>query len=151
MCLFYAKKVTTEKDITVYKVLCVRKPFKWEISNCEEYHSPYHKETTWALSERKDLEFPDAEIYTQMFRDSPQFDRVVMVEGNAFHSFRDCEAAANEVLRLKRDSPDETFVVGEFIIPKDCRYIYEGYYSYATSYASSSLIFYRLCGTTPKD
>ena len=112
------------------------------LSNIKEYCSPYYRDTTWHFQERKDIAAYEPELVCQVSLFDGGYFRI---QGNAFHSFKDKEKALEEAgnLEYMRDEPVGVYVVGEFIIPKDSRYVYEGLYSGSVSYASSSLIF---CG-----
>lgn len=149
MCLYSAKKVTPEEDILVYKVLRIRKR-SVNLLNIKEYCSPYHWDTVWYLRERKDIDASEPELVRQVSMFEGEYFRI---QGNAFHSFKNKEKAMEEAgyLELMLDEPEGVYVVGEFIIPKDSRYVYEGSYSGSVSYASSSLVFHGLCKTTTKD
>ena len=149
MCLYSAKKVTPEDDILVYKALRVTKRSE-NLLTIKEYCSPYHWETRWHSRERKDIDASEPELVRQASLFEGEYFRI---QGNAFHSFKDKEKALEEAgyLEYMHDEPVGVYVVGEFIIPKDSRYVYEGSYSGSVSYASSSLVFRGLCKATPKD
>lgn len=144
MCLYSAKNITHEDDILVYKVLRVTKQSE-KLSNVKEYCSPYHRDTTWHFRERKDIDASEPELvrHESVFFEEECFE----IKGKAFHSFKDKEKALEEAyfIALMRDEPEDVYIVGEFIIPKDSRYVYEGLYYGSVSYASSSLIFQSFC------
>ena len=139
MCLYSAKKVTPEEDILVYKALRIRKR-SVNLLNIKEYCSPYHRDTTWYLHERKDIDAPEPELEYQI---TPFEGECFKVQGNAFHSFNEKMKAIDEAeyLACMHEEPIDNYVVGKFIIPKDSKYVFVGKYSGGISYASSSLIF----------
>ena len=149
MCLYSAKKITPEDDILVYKALRVRKRNE-NLLTIKEYCSPYHWDTVWYFRERKDIDASQPDLLPHV---SPFGRDYYKIQGDAFHSFKDKERALEEAgyLEHMHDEPVGVYVVGEFIIPKDSRYVYEGVYCASVSYASSSLVFNGLCKTTTKD
>lgn len=123
----------------VYKVLLVR-PVNGT-PGAEEYCSPYHKETTWTIGERKDInaDLPDLSSDDGMYKENGLYH----VEGDAFHSFDWHQNAIAEARFLEAMRDDENFVLAQFVIPKDSKFVFVGRYCGSRSYASSSLILKR--------
>lgn len=146
MCLYNVKRVLIEEDITVYKVLQVSGKRKFK------YHSPYYK-TEWIEGVRKSV--PENQR-APLERLVQNFDSI---NKGAYHSFKTLESARGELKRLKswekarssvvkKMAPDSNsvpaeYVICEFVIPKDSRYVYVGKYGtyHRNCYASSDLIF----------
>lgn len=146
MCLYEVKKIRIEEDITVYKVLQVSGKRKFK------YHSPYYK-TEWIEGVRKSV--PENQ-WASMDRTIQNFDSI---NKGAYHSFKTLASAKSELRCLeswekarssvvKKMDPDSNsvpakYVICEFVIPKDSRYVYVGKYGthYRNCYASSDLIF----------
>ena len=145
MCLSKVKEIKLDFDKTVYKVL--RKEI--DKDGRVTYRSPYINTMSWEESvrnsEQKGVHLEDGEIY----------------EG-AYHSFMFFYSAMDEAellnklitkIPIYKDSlpfnvepgfPIVSHVIGEFTIPKDSKYVYEGEYrsfgATHTCYASSDLI-----------
>ena len=138
MCLYEVKRIRIEEDVTVYKVLRVsgKKKFK--------YHSPYFK-GEWNEGVRKSV--PENQ-WAPLERLVQNFDSI---NKGAYHSFKTLKSARIELKHLEswakaHNAVTNTivkYVICEFVIPKDSRYVYVGKYNTSSRdcYASSDLIF----------
>ena len=143
MCLSNVKEIKLDFDKTVYKVL--RKEI--DEDGRVTYHSPYIDIMSWEETVRNSVQ------------NEVRLKGSEISEG-AYHSFMLLHAAMSEAellneltTKITKCSDDLLFntfplvsyVVGEFIIPKDSKYVYEGEYvgvgTANTGYASSDLIF----------
>lgn len=146
MCLYEVKKIRIEEDVTVYKVLRVSGKKKLK------YHSPYYK-VEWTEGVRKSV--PENQL-ARLERTIQNFDSI---NRGAYHSFMTLKSAMSELKYLEswgkarcsvvnKMAPDSNsapnkYVICEFVIPKDSRYVYVGKYCTPNRncYASSDLIF----------
>ena len=111
MCLYNAKKIEQEGEITCYKVLVQL------IGDYGEkfYRSPYQCSTTRKVGETK----------TAWFRGLTEEKTIVDKGGNvsvgAFHTFKTMDDAVRYAGRF-----DGRKYLAECVIPTDSRYVYEG-------------------------
>lgn len=130
MCLYKPVRVTPEEDIKAYKVL------KWKFG----LRSPYHSDVEWKVGERKTVE----DTGYNHFEDH---DPEGSLEKGVLHSCKyqiDAENIAHTLNETAEthDYPEGFYVVYECTIPKDSRFIFEGFGTPSgwDHYASSDLI-----------
>ena len=120
MCLSNAKYIGCSKDFTVYKVF---------ILSDECLHSPYYN---YEWGHKNDLG-----KVVRLNTPWPFFSGY-NVHGNSFHSFKSMIKAELEAIWNSR-SQSYTLCVAECTIPADSKFLFEGKFGDAISYASECI------------
>jgi len=139
MCLTNARNITTTAwkcvggemvpdrfEIPCYKVFRVKGfwPFR-------KLMSPFHTETVWKRGK-----------VNEIGKDEPKADEWhTHISGDAFHSFEHLKDAIDEVDIMNKNCGGVRYRVYECVIPKDTKFLYDGYYggSFIRNYASEKL------------
>ena len=139
MCLFEPTKISPLKeDITVYKVLKV--PAEYDGIDPEHivYQSPYNPKD-WHLGERYS-EDKEEQVESEIKRFSSATVGLI-------HCFKGLQDALNdkffhEIDAFHSGEIGDRYVIAEFVIPKDSKYVYSGTFCYCEDcYGSSDVIF----------
>ena len=147
MCLFDPKKVSPlTEDIKAYKVLLKEQDEQYDINEDVVYHSPYLFKK-WKLGERHSEESEDIiEEEIRLFG---------CIGAGVIHCYRSLQDAIDEkVYQELRDKglrvpgeklESDTYVIAEFIIPKDSKYVYLGTFGHKDDcYGASDVIFNKI-------
>ena len=123
--------------------MCLSKVLRKEIDEDGRvtYRSPYINTMSWEESVRnsqqKGVDLEDGEIYEGAYH-SFMFFYSAMDEAELLNKL------ITEIPKVEPGFPIVSYVIGEFTIPKDSKYVYEGEYRSVgathTGYASSDLI-----------
>ena len=139
MCLYKPTKISPLKeDIKVYKVLKVPAEYYGIDPEHIVYQSPYNPKD-WRLGERYS-EDKEEEVESEIKGTSS-------ITGGLIHCFKRTQDALNdksfhEIDSLNSGEIGSRYVIAEFIIPKDSKYVYSGTFCYFDDcYGSSDVIF----------
>lgn len=139
MCLSNPTKISPLKeDITVYKVLKVPGKCYGMTPEHTIYQSPYHPKD-WRLGERYS-EDKEEQVESEIKR----FSSATVGLIHCFKGFQDAlnDKYFHEIDSLRKGESRGRYVIAEFIIPKDSKYVYSGTFCYCEDcYGSSDVIF----------
>ena len=142
MCLYKPTKISPlKKDITVYKVLEVPAEYDGIAPEHIVYRSPYHPKD-WPIGERYS-EDKEEQVESEIRR-------LFEATEGLIHCFKNFGDALYDKFFHENDAWDagkngSRYVIAEFIIPKDSKYVYSGTFCYCDDcYGSSDVIFKRV-------
>jgi len=110
MCLFNAKKIEQEGEVTCYKIL-----IRFDFDYNDVYRSPFCIGTSWKVGETKTA------FFKQLFPCPTVVNKDGSVESGAFHTFKTWDDA----VKYSGWFAGKLFIA-ECVIPEDNEYLYEG-------------------------
>lgn len=128
MCITNAKPVRLTGPMKVYKVLILVA----HEDGIEHAHSPYMAGTTWKMGERNTIPPADGGLRHLMKDAYDNMSPVDEIQGGAFHSFTERDAAEMLARSLREDTEYRIpasamrIVISECVVPEDSAYVFEG-------------------------